>query len=51
MNLLRVIEVCVAREGRCNNCDYKRKTCEHAKQILKVEKPLEYNNNTLSKRK
>lgn len=48
MNLKTVIDVCEIRQraGRsCRDCSYYGKTCNHAKKILKVEKPFEYTQN------
>lgn len=54
MNVKKIIEVCNTRQLNgvgCNGCSYKGKTCDHAKDILKVERPSEYNtnNNMLNK--
>lgn len=46
MNLKKIIETCKVRttlELGCKNCMYNGKTCKHTCDILKVDKPIEYN--------
>lgn len=46
MNIKKIIEVCRLRqlnESGCRRCEYMGKTCKHAKNILRVEKPGDYN--------
>lgn len=42
MNLLHIIEVCIVREGNCRGCIVATPTCEHAKKILRCDKPMDY---------
>lgn len=42
MNLLHIIEVCNVREGNCRGCIVATPTCDHAKKILRVNKPMDY---------
>lgn len=42
MVVMKIVEICIVRAGKCNGCIYNGKTCEHAKKILKVKKPFEY---------
>lgn len=46
MNLKTIIEACKVRERHdlgCRRCKYEGRTCEHTCDILKVNKPSEYN--------
>ena len=46
MNLRTIIEVCKVRERHeldCRRCKYSGRTCEHTCDILKVDRPSEYN--------
>ena len=45
MNIKKIIEVCQLRHRSnlgCRRCKYMGKTCKHASNILKVEKPCDY---------
>ena len=46
MNVKKIIEVCRLRQQNklgCRRCEYMGKTCEHAKTILRVDKPGNHN--------
>lgn len=46
MNVKKIIEVCRLRQDNklgCRRCEYNGGTCEHAKNILRVDKPSDYN--------
>lgn len=46
MNMKKIIEVCRLRQQNdlgCRRCEYVGKTCEHAKNILRVDIPGKYN--------
>lgn len=45
MNIKKIIEVCQLRQQNkldCRRCEYMGKTCDHASNILKVDKPCNY---------
>lgn len=45
MNVKKIIEVCRRRQQNnlgCRRCEYTGKTCEHAINILRVDKPGNY---------
>lgn len=42
MNLRAIIDVCKVRAGKCKGCIYDSSTCDHAKKILRVNKPMDY---------
>ena len=46
MNIKKIVEVCRLRQSNnlgCRRCEYVGKTCEHATNILRVDKPGDYN--------
>ena len=45
MILKKIVEECRKRQRKklaCNDCEYMGKTCNHAKNILKVNRPSNY---------
>ena len=53
MILKKIVEECRKRQRKklaCNDCEYMGKTCNHAKNILKVNRPSNYKLNKEEKR-